>query len=124
VTVKHWCIASTDLTGVIQNDDLVDTSHVYSCKRKRDERRSYLSDEASCLLSRIVLDIRGNEATTKFFHTDVLDVEANVVTWHGFCKDIDTCDDSREGERRTKRRTFESFVMHFDGLDFSLQVRW
>ena len=64
---------------------------------------AYLSDEVGCFLGGIVLDVRGDEATTKFFHTDVLHVEANVVTWASF---------------------FESFVVHLDGFDFSRQGRW
>lgn len=48
VAIEHWCVAGTDLTGVVENDDL------------GVERRS--------LLCGVVLGVRGDVATT-----DILD---------------------------------------------------
>ena len=50
------------------------------------EGYSYLGSKVGGFLSRIVLDVRCNETTSEFFHTDVFHVEANVVTGDGFCK--------------------------------------
>ena len=87
---------------------------------------THLSDEGRCFLSGIVLDVGGDEPTTQFFHTDVLHVESNIVTWHSLYNTIQHTSTTvllaRERER-VRAPTFESFVVHFDGLDFSLQAR-
>ena len=63
VAVEHGRVAGADLTGVVEHDDL--------------------GDERGALLGRIVLAVRADEATTQVLDGDVLDVEADVVTWHG-----------------------------------------
>jgi hypothetical protein len=51
VTVKHWRVASTDLTRVVENDDL--------------------SIEGSCFLGGVVLGVRSNIATTNILDRNV-----------------------------------------------------
>ena len=81
VAIQDWCISSTDLTGVVEDNDL--------------------SIERVAALGRIVLGISAYVTTSDFLDGDVLDVESDVVT------------------RETLN---ESFVVHFDGLDFSGDV--
>lgn len=83
VTIQHWSVSVGDLARVVQNDDL--------------------SGEVSSSLWWVVLGVTGNVSTTQFLDGDVLDVETNVVSGHGF---------------------LQGFVVHFDGLDFSGQVYW
>ena len=82
VAIQDWCISSTDLTRVVEDNDL--------------------SIERLAALGRIILGVSAYVTTSDFLDRDVLDVESDVVT----------------GETLRK-----SFVMHFDGLDFSGNVR-
>jgi len=77
VAIEDWGVSGTDLTGVVEDDDL--------------------GVEGLGSLGGVVLGVTGDVATTDLLDGDVLDVEANVVTW----KTLD-----------------ELFVVHFDGLDF------
>jgi len=81
VAVKDWGVTGTDLTRVVQNNDL--------------------GVERGSALSRVVLGVRSDVATTDVLDGHVLDVEANVVTG------------------KTLR---ELLVVHLDGLDFSGDV--
>lgn len=60
VAVEDGCVTSTDLTGVVQDDDL--------------------GVERVATLGGVVLGVTGNVATTDLLDGDVLDVEADVVT--------------------------------------------
>ena len=60
VAVEDGCVTSTDLTGVVQDDDL--------------------GVEGLSTLGGVVLGVTGNVATTDLLDGDVLDVEADVVT--------------------------------------------
>lgn len=60
VAIQDGSVTSTDLTGVVEDDDL--------------------SIEGVGTLGGIVLGVTGNVATTNFLDGDVLDVEADVVT--------------------------------------------
>ena len=60
VAVENRGVSSTDLTGVVQDDDL--------------------GRERSGTHGRVVLAVTGDVATTDLLNGDVLDVEANVVT--------------------------------------------
>lgn len=62
VAVKDWCVTGTDLTRVVQDNDL--------------------GIERSGTQGRVVLGVTGNVATTNLLDGDVLDVEADVVTGH------------------------------------------
>lgn len=62
VAVEHGGVAGTDLTRVVENDDL--------------------GVEGSGTQGGVVLGVTSNVATTDLLHRDVLDVEANVVTGH------------------------------------------
>jgi len=68
VAIQHWGVASADLTRVVQDDDL--------------------SGEASALLGWVVLVVRSDVATTQVLDGDVLDVEADVVTWAGLLEGL------------------------------------
>jgi hypothetical protein len=81
MAIKHWCVTCTNLTRVIEDDDL--------------------GIERVGALGWVILGVTSNITTTNFLDRDVLDVEANVVTWNTFD---------------------ELFVVHFDGLDFSGNV--
>ena len=83
VAVKNWSVASTDLTRVVENNDL--------------------GVEGLGTLWWIVLGVTGNVATTDLLDGDVLDVEADVVTWETLG---------------------ELLVVHLDGLDFSGDTSW
>lgn len=61
----------------------------------------YLSREIGSSTWWIVLRISGHIASTQFLDGHVLDVESNVVAWHGLCK---------------------SLVVHLNGLYLSDQV--
>jgi hypothetical protein len=78
VAIEHWSVASANLARVVKDDDL--------------------GVEGLGTLGRIVLGVTGNVATANLLDGNVLDVEADVVTW----KTLD-----------------ELFVVHFDGLHFS-----
>lgn len=60
VAVKDGGVTSANLTGVVEDDDL--------------------GVEAGSLLSRVLLGVGGNVATTDILDGNVLDVETNVVT--------------------------------------------
>jgi len=60
VAIQDWGVASTDLTGVVEDDDL--------------------GVEGIGTLGGVVLGVTGNVATTNLLDGDVLDVEADVVT--------------------------------------------
>lgn len=81
VAIQDWSITGADLTRVVEDDDL--------------------GVEAVAALGGIVLGVTANVASSDFLDGDVLDVEANVVTWNTLG---------------------ELFVVHFDGLDFSGNV--
>jgi hypothetical protein len=83
VAIENWSVTSTNLTRVVENDDL--------------------SVEGLSSLRRIVLGVTGDVTTTDFLDGDVLDVEANIVTWETFD---------------------ELFVVHLNGLDFSGDTSW
>jgi hypothetical protein len=78
VTIEDWSVSSTNLTRVIQHDDL--------------------SVERFATLGRIILGITADIPSSDFLDRDVLDVEADIVTWETL---------------------YESFVVHFNGFDFS-----
>lgn len=83
VAIQDWSVASTNLTWVVQDNDL--------------------GVEAVASLWWIVLGVTSDVATTDLLDRDVLDVEANVVTW----KTLD-----------------KLLVVHLDGLDFSGDASW
>lgn len=60
VAIEDWCVAGTDLTRVVEDDDL--------------------GVEGSGLLGGVVLGVGGDVATADILDGDVLDVEADVVT--------------------------------------------
>jgi len=61
VAIEDWSVSSTDLAGVVENDDL--------------------SVEGLGTLGGVVLGVTGDVATTNLLDGDVLDIEADVVTW-------------------------------------------
>jgi hypothetical protein len=83
VAIQHWSVSSTDLAGVVKDDDL--------------------GVERLGTLWWIVLGVTSNITTANFLDGNVLDVEADVVTWKTFD---------------------ELFVVHFDGLNFSGDASW
>jgi len=83
VAIQNWSVTSTDLTRVVKNDNL--------------------GVERISSLGRVVLGVTGDVATTNLLDGDVLDVEADVVSW-------ETLD--------------ELLVVHLDGLDFSGDTSW
>jgi len=83
VAIQDWSVSSTDLARVVENNDL--------------------SIEGLGTLWWIVLGVTSDVTTTDFLDGDVLDVEANIVTWETLGKLL---------------------VMHFDGLDFSGDTGW
>jgi hypothetical protein len=60
VAIQDWGVTSTDLTGVVEDDDL--------------------GVEGVGTLGGVVLGVTGNVTTTNFLDGNVLDVEADVVT--------------------------------------------
>jgi hypothetical protein len=78
VAVENWSVTGTNLTWVVEDDDL--------------------GVKGLGTLWRVLLGVTGNVATTNLLHGDVLDVEADVVTW----KTLD-----------------KLLVVHLDGLDLS-----
>jgi hypothetical protein len=60
VAIKDWCVTGTDLTRVVEDNDL--------------------GVEGLGTLGGVVLGVTGNVATTDLLDGDVLDVEADVVT--------------------------------------------
>ncbi|MCL5130613.1 hypothetical protein M4I23_19565, partial [Algibacter sp. L4_22] len=60
MAVKDWCVTGTDLTRVVEDDDL--------------------GVEGLATLGGVVLGVTGNVTTTDLLDGDVLDVEADVVT--------------------------------------------
>ena len=61
VAIQDRSVTSTDLTGVVEDDDL--------------------SIEGSSFLGRVILRVRGDVSTANVLDRDVLDVESDVVTW-------------------------------------------
>ena len=98
VAIQNWRVAVSDLTGVVQDDNL--DKVIKESSRSNDE---YLSSEGLSASSRVVLGVRGNITSSNILNGDVLDVEANVVT--------------RESLR-------ERLVVHFNRLDFSGELGW
>lgn len=78
VAIQDRSVTSTDLAGVVKDDDL--------------------GVEGLGALGGVVLGVTSDVTTTDLLDGDVLDVEANVVTWDTLGKLL---------------------VVHFDGLDFS-----
>lgn len=64
VAIQDWSVSSTNLTGVVENNDL--------------------SIERIAALGWIVLGVTANIPTTDFLYGNVLDVETNVVSWKTF----------------------------------------
>jgi len=62
-----------------------------------------LSCEVSSTAGWVGFGVTGNVATTQFLDGNVLDVETDIVSGHGL---------------------WQSFVVHFNGLDFSGDVGW
>jgi len=60
VAIQDWSVTSTDLAGVVEDNDL--------------------GIERIGSLGRVVLGVRGNVTTTNLLDGDVLDVEADIVT--------------------------------------------
>lgn len=60
VAIEHWGVTSTDLTGVVEDDDL--------------------GVEGLGTLGGVVLGVTGNVTTTDLLDGNVLDVEADVVS--------------------------------------------
>ena len=81
VAVEDWCITGTNLARVVENDDL--------------------GVEGVGTLGRVGLGVTSNVTTTDLLDGDVLDVEADVISWKTLGKLL---------------------VMHLDGLDFSGDV--
>ena len=77
MAIKHWGVASPDLAGVVQDDDL--------------------GVKGIGALGWVSLGVTRDVATTNLLDRDVLNVEADVITWHTFD---------------------ELLVVHLDGLDF------
>jgi hypothetical protein len=82
VTIEDRSVSSTNLTWVVQDDDL--------------------RSEGVTALGWVVLGVSTNVPSANFFDRDVLDVEPNVVAW---------------------KTLYEGFVVHFNGFDFSSNVR-
>lgn len=61
VAIQDWSVTSTDLTWVVEDDDL--------------------GVEGLGTLWRVVLGVTGDVTTTNFLDGNVLDVESDVVTW-------------------------------------------
>ncbi|KAF1761688.1 hypothetical protein GCK72_009944 [Caenorhabditis remanei] len=83
VAIEDWSVSSGDLSWMVHDDDL--------------------GVEGAGLLGWILLGVRADGSTTNVLDGDVLDVESDVVSWHGL---------------------WERLVMHLNGLDFSGHVLW
>ena len=83
VAIKDGAVAVGHLSGVIEDDDL--------------------GGEVSHTSGGLVLGVGGDVSSLDVLDRDVLDVEANVVTWFGL---------------------WEGFVVHFNRLDFSGELGW
>jgi hypothetical protein len=83
VAIQDWSVASGDLSRVVHDDDL--------------------SVERASFLGWVILGVRSDGSTTDVLDGDVLDVEANVVSWDGL---------------------WQRLVMHFNGLNFSADALW
>ena len=81
VAIQNWSVASANLTRVVEDDDL--------------------GVEGLGTLGRVVLGVTADVTTSNLLDGDVLDVEANVVTW---------------------KTLNELLVVHLNGLDFSGDV--
>ena len=78
MAIEDGCVTILDLTGMVEHDDL--------------------SEEGFGILARVVLGVRSDVASLDFLDGEVLDVEADVVTWGSL---------------------FDHLVMHLDGFDLS-----
>ena len=80
VAIQDWGVAVTDLTGVVEDDDL--------------------GLEGLGLLGGVVLGVGGDVSTTDVLDGNVLDVESDVVTraglWEGLVVHLDGLDLSGE----------------------------
>jgi len=83
VAIQDWSVSSTDLTWVVKDDDL--------------------GVEAVAALGWVVLGVTADVSTSNLLDGNVLDVEADVVTWETLG---------------------ELLVVHLDGLDLSGDVGW
>ncbi len=81
VAIEHWCVTSTNLARMVENNDL--------------------GVERIGTLRRVGLGVTSNVTTTDLLDGDVLDVEADVISWKTFDKLL---------------------VVHLNGLDFSGHV--
>uniref|UniRef100_A0A5F9DR60 Uncharacterized protein n=1 Tax=Oryctolagus cuniculus TaxID=9986 RepID=A0A5F9DR60_RABIT len=63
----------------------------------------HLSSEASCFHWWVIFAVTSNVATRNIFDRHVLDIEAHIVPRKSFT---------------------QSFMVHFDGLDFSCDIDW
>lgn len=61
VAIENWRVSVSDLTGVVEDDDL--------------------GGERGSLLGGIVLGVTANVSTSDILDGDVLDVESDIVTW-------------------------------------------
>src|SRR5262249_25420756 len=82
VAINNWRIPVADLTRVVEHDNL-GQEPVNSCWG-------------------VVLGVSSHVTTADIRVGNTLDVESNVVSWHGLS---------------------QSFVVHFNGLDFRLDLR-
>jgi hypothetical protein len=64
VAIKNWGVTISDLTRVVNDDNL--------------------SGETCTFFCGVVLQIRADESSLDIFNRDALDVETNVVTWVSF----------------------------------------
>ena len=98
VAIEDRGVTSTDLTGVVEDDDL--------------------GVERSGLLGRVVLRVRRNVASADILDGHVLDVEADVVSFVGV---RDT--PSRQTNTRTRQTLRNLLVVHLNGFDLGSDVR-
>ncbi len=61
MAIEHWCVASTDLARVVEDNDL--------------------SVEGVSALGGVVFGVTSNVPTTNLLDGHVLDVESNIVAW-------------------------------------------
>ena len=83
MTVEDWAVSIADLARVVENN--------------------HLGGEVRHSGGGLVLGVRGDVSSLDVLDRDVLDVEANIVTWFGL---------------------WEGFVVHFNRLDFSGELGW
>jgi hypothetical protein len=64
VAIKNWSISISDLTRVVNDDNL--------------------SSKTVTFFSGVIFQIRAHKSSLDIFNGDVLDVETNIVTWVSF----------------------------------------